>query len=90
MVGSNDKNQLGVNVKSNTGSPYLVESLKNMNVVQVSCGYDFTCCIVRGLDSPQVYSWGNNKYGQLGHEACASVRSPKLITAFTDLESKIA
>ena len=45
-VGSNDKGQLGVNVKSNTGSPYLVEALKDYTVTKVSCGYDFTCCIV--------------------------------------------
>lgn len=74
MVGANDKHQLGISVKSNTGSPYLVEALKNMNVLQVSCGYDFTICITESQNQNQVYSWGNNKNGQLGLEACATVK----------------
>jgi alpha-tubulin suppressor-like RCC1 family protein len=46
--------------------PNLVESIQN--VERVSCGTDFTIAIMQQENRQVVYSWGSNKYGQLGQD----------------------
>lgn len=36
----------------------------SVKVKQVSCGFEHTVCVMENGD---LFSWGDNKYGQLGH-----------------------
>eukprot|EP01083_Nonionella_stella_P297353 1009844_1 len=48
----------------NALTPVMIESLKDVRVVDVSCGETHSLCVdVDGV----LYSWGVGKYGQLGH-----------------------
>ena len=86
----------------NVGSPVLVEALKGMTVDQVSCGFDFTAVLCRKsrassrnenkksvLRRNEVYSWGNNKYGQLGVSELQNSNIPVRLTAFDVLDEEI-
>jgi hypothetical protein len=42
-------------------SPKKVEGLSG--IVKISCGLDFTICMDK---NGNLYSWGSNRYGQLG------------------------
>eukprot|EP00804_Cyclotella_cryptica_P023529 CCRYP_012150-RC/>CCRYP_012150-RC protein AED:0.41 eAED:0.41 QI:0/0/0/1/0/0/2/0/417 len=44
--------------------PVLLESLGQIRVVQVSCGYDHTAAL---SSNGSVLTWGSNSHGQLGH-----------------------
>lgn len=87
MMGANDFGQLGVQSSANlaefpasmnrTGSPCLVELLKNHKVEKLACGKNFTIAITmnaeqqaiaasRGdqrVQATHVYSWGRNDFG---------------------------
>ena len=87
-----------------TGSPMLVEALKGVMVEKISCGADFTTALCRQKEaqssSPgsvhhgvksEVYSWGNNDFGQLGtrfkfKKTCEPLR----IDTFDVLEDEIS
>jgi len=79
------------------GSPILVESLKGINVEQVSCGADFTTtiCRVANLNEPhvqpkaEVFAWGNNSSGQLGDGQLPKSNLPLRVDAFDVLEEEI-
>jgi alpha-tubulin suppressor-like RCC1 family protein len=45
MIGSNKKGQLGLDHLEAQGSPQLVDKLKEFQILQVSCGKDFTCAV---------------------------------------------
>lgn len=45
-------------------NPTRIDSLRGKHIVDASCGA-MHCAAVTGLG--EVYSWGNNKYGQTGH-----------------------
>jgi len=48
-------------------------------VTSVSCGWNHTCVIT---DTNEVYSWGRNAYGSLGHGDVKVMMMPKRIEAF--------
>ena len=60
----NDCGQLALNHKSD---PFKKcnELSKNNNYINIYCGWRHCCGI--GIDG-NIYSWGNNEYGQLGNE----------------------
>ena len=41
-------------------------------VIQIGCGYDFTCAL---FQQGAVACWGSNQYGQLGIDSAASSES---------------
>jgi len=43
--------------------PQNVKIPENVKISRVACGFDFTACIT---ENGKVYTWGNNKYGNLG------------------------
>lgn len=87
--------------KTYTGSPCLVDRLKNNKVEFVTCGKDFTIAILlasafdqkTGMMSNEyneVYSWGNNFCGQLGQpEVIEHTSTPSKIKAFDVLKDDI-
>ena len=66
--GDNSYGQLGVNnpLISKSGEPLLVvkpSELASKTIVDIQCGYDYAMALTSSGD---VYTWGNNNYGQLG------------------------
>ncbi|XP_051945513.1 probable E3 ubiquitin-protein ligase HERC4 isoform X2 [Xyrauchen texanus] len=70
--------QLGLtNIEECVRVPRTVKSLSEVHITQVACGYLHSLALARG---GQIFSWGQNKYGQLGlgtQGACVS--SPHVI-----------
>ena len=74
-IGSNEKGELGIN---NTSIKYCItpEEIVDLKkykdkIIQVSCGFKHTVCL---SEKGRVYSWGNNTFGQLGHESNSNYR----------------
>lgn len=49
--------------RKSVATPMQFDSLAGKKVVYASCGAEFTIVII---ENGEVYSWGTNKYGQLG------------------------
>lgn len=82
-MGSNSCGQLGINdpYVQQKYSPVLIEVLLDKYPVQVKCGDVHSLVLCR---SGEVYSWGNNDYGQcgvggMGSASLAILFSPKLV-----------
>ena len=78
--GVNDLNQLGIDdnffhkkinkVCSDVVWPTKIEYLIRQKVIKLSCGEGHCLAIISGQENSKVvWSWGNNKFGQLGHGA---------------------
>lgn len=62
-LGRNEKGQLGTNDLETKMQPVLLESIKDINIVNASCGRNHTLLLSdRGI----VYAMGDNKMGQCG------------------------
>ena len=58
----------------------LVQSLEKVHVIQISCGAAFTACIT---DAGDVWTFGDNKNGQLGLGHKENQASPQLVAPFS-------
>ena len=79
-MGSGRKGKSGIeNSQKNIETPTEIPCLSNIE--QISCGRDF--CL--SIDSNnQVYSWGDNNFGQLGESEDFMVETPKRLRFFKD------
>jgi len=60
-------------------TPKLIERLAGKKVVQLSaCGFHTGCL----TDNCEVYTWGEGKFGRLGHGAERNTHSPRLVESF--------
>jgi alpha-tubulin suppressor-like RCC1 family protein len=59
--------------------PRIVASLRGKQIIKVSCGSWFTICL---SDQGAVYSWGYNRFGQIGHGSHSVELLPRHITSF--------
>jgi alpha-tubulin suppressor-like RCC1 family protein len=97
--GINDLNQLGfkdIEPKENLFNPeiqcddYIYPSLlkcfENKKVEKISCGEGHCLAIVNDINSntQSVWSWGNNKFGQLGHGSIVKISLPKEVEYLTE------
>lgn len=57
-------------------APLPVEFLGQSKITKIFCGADFTFCIG---NKNEVWSWGQNLRGQLGHGHCETVTTPTLV-----------
>ncbi len=81
--GSNKKGQLGISsIKNKVLSPTKIESLKN--IVAISTQNDHSLALDQ---DGHVWSWGWNKYGQLGHGNTSNSSIPVQIKDFTNIKS---
>lgn len=62
--GSGSHGQLGVKTDFDFTKPVLLKQLINHKIESVSCGYNFTVALT---SDRQVFSWGINEHGCLGH-----------------------
>ena len=68
--GSGSTTALGHPTSSDKINPTMIEALRGKHLVDASCGA-MHCIAVTGLGD--TYSWGNNKYGQIGMNDSVSV-----------------
>lgn len=71
--------RLGHGNENTCNVPTKVESLNNVWINSVSCGWRHTCCI---SNQGHVYSWGDNSRGQLGHGDLHTRKLPQIISQF--------
>ncbi|XP_014250769.1 protein RCC2 homolog [Cimex lectularius] len=62
-LGRNEKGQLGTGDTDTRFQPYFLEAMKDINVVNASCGRNHTLLLT---DRGTVYAMGDNKMGQCG------------------------
>ncbi|XP_036402620.1 probable E3 ubiquitin-protein ligase HERC4 isoform X1 [Megalops cyprinoides] len=76
--------QLGLpNVEDCTRVPRNIKSLSDVQIAQVACGYRHSHALSRG---GKIYSWGQNKYGQLGlGNNGKNVTSPHIIPSLVGI-----
>ena len=83
-TGENDYGQLGVGKESSilefTSIP---QKLNIPTIKQISCGYDFSICL---SENGILYSFGDNRYGQLGNGKHENCNYPKQIESVSDIE----
>ena len=80
VLGSSLKGKSGTGeIRKSYSSPTKLQSLKNIE--QISCGRNF--CLALN-DSNQVFSWGDNTFGQLGGSEKYKLISPEKIKILKD------
>lgn len=64
--GNNNNGELGNgnNINTNNNTPEIIKGLLKHSIRRIGCGAEFSIAI---SDCGNVYSWGNGKYGVLGH-----------------------
>ena len=101
--GVNDLNQLGLNECSPKDHlvnkdvqcydfvfPTKVDCFLNMKVLKISCGEGHCLAIIKDLISniQTIWSWGNNKFGQLGQGQNIKKSTPNPINYLSEYNSK--
>ncbi len=84
--GNNRYGQIGNKYDNKYQSiPIKIESLTNIKIISISCGQYHSMAL---SDKGCVYSWGNNKCGQLGFTNIVVSNTPKLIELFDETNGK--
>jgi len=85
--GDNFGGQLGIGNQINQSSPQQISFFKNIEeIISLSCGNSHSICICKN----GVFSWGWNKYGQLGIGNKINQSSPQQIFFFKNPEEIIS
>ena len=89
--GSNKDGELGLNdfIKKRL-KPTLNPFFKNKKIIKLKCGWSHNLALVGKwffiwficLENGEIYSWGYNEYGQLGHGDEENRNTPTLISFF--------
>lgn len=87
MSGSNNFGQLGIEDFVKCTKPTLIPSLNTIDIVQVSCGADFTFALSSKSD---VFSWGCNFKGQLGLGDYENRNLPSLVATLSPFGSNVS
>lgn len=86
--GCGSDGQCGHGVFSDVVRPKLVERLVGKFIVDVKCGHNFTMIMT---SNDEVYTWGNNTYGQLGNNGNGKSEAPvKVIINSTANVSRVS
>ena len=56
--------------------PKLIESLTNVEIVRVACGFAYSACV--SADG-ELYTWGAGENGRLGNGSTEDVYRPKIV-----------
>jgi RCC1 and BTB domain-containing protein len=84
--GRNNEGQLGLENKIEQLTPQLISSLKKETIKKIACGYGHTMIITGNFyfhskeSETGLFSFGFNKYGQLGSKDNINVDSPILVS----------
>ena len=101
--GVNDLNQLGIDEPFSKKHlynkdiscydfvyPIKVDCFLNMKVLKISCGEGHCLAVIKDLISNirTIWSWGNNKFGQLGQDSLMKKFTPNPINYLSEYNSK--
>ena len=67
-------------------APKVIENLRNIRIIDVSCGWDHSMCV---SDDCKLYSWGDGLQGRLGHGINSHQNVPKQVDFFSDRNIKV-
>ena len=67
---------------SNIFSPRVVQSLYKIDIIKLACGSSHTCLLTA---KGNVWTFGNNEYGQLGTGDCADATVPKQVKSLKNM-----
>ncbi|XP_006900082.1 PREDICTED: probable E3 ubiquitin-protein ligase HERC6 [Elephantulus edwardii] len=87
--GSNNAGQLALSGKNALAllyRPHSVGALKTLGVVHISCGSEHTAVLTQ---DGKVFTFGDNRSGQLGHSPTAEKSGPQLVEGIDGLVSQI-
>ena len=93
--GNNDLNQLGFNFEKNFNKknchcliyPTLIDSFSTFEVKKIACGEGHCLAIINDVSFSglkTIWSWGNNKFGQLGQGPTTKIGLPKPMNLLMD------
>ncbi|XP_069486625.1 probable E3 ubiquitin-protein ligase HERC6 [Ambystoma mexicanum] len=88
--GKNSAGQLGFNsVGATKGQfrPHAVEALRDLSVIYISCGDEHTAVLT--MDG-SVYTFGDDTYGQLGHDPSTKQKGPQKIHGLSSPVTQIS
>eukprot|EP00960_Hanusia_phi_P066803 766480-Hanusia_phi.AAC.5 len=74
--GRGESGQLGHANFNHLSNPSVIEALSTQRVKEVACGAAFSAALLEG---GQLYTWGCNKYGQLGQGDRTSCAIPRML-----------
>eukprot|EP01130_Rhizamoeba_saxonica_P017942 TRINITY_DN8847_c0_g1_i1.p1 TRINITY_DN8847_c0_g1~~TRINITY_DN8847_c0_g1_i1.p1 ORF type:complete len:758 (+),score=135.46 TRINITY_DN8847_c0_g1_i1:1-2274(+) len=74
--GYNQYGDLGLGHSRNISTPTFIEELVEINIVQITCGANHSLAMD---EHGNIYSWGYNGYGQLGHGETLDRQKPHKI-----------
>jgi E3 ubiquitin-protein ligase HERC4 len=80
--GNNDQGQLALENETSYFKPTIVRSLFGVPVVNITCGESHTLALT-AIGS--VFSWGRNKYGELGLGHTRPEKKPQLISSLNSI-----
>ena len=89
-TGINDLNQCGVDSRTITNeylcddivSPIKIEMFMRMKIINVSCGESHVLAITEDHGIKTLFSWGSNRFGQLGQGIQTKQSMPKIVNYF--------
>nr|XP_015200080.1 PREDICTED: probable E3 ubiquitin-protein ligase HERC6 [Lepisosteus oculatus] len=87
--GANNAGQLGINRVDEKGrfSPCAVTAVKSLGVSCISCGEAHTAALTK---DGSVYTFGDGRFGQLGHNSTANELKPRKVEHINDRASEVA
>eukprot|EP00762_Andalucia_godoyi_P006478 ANDGO_02934.mRNA.1 Ultraviolet-B receptor UVR8 len=74
--GYNFNGELGLGHRDHVASPELIRHLEGRGVMDVQCGWNSSAAVT---DTGDVYTWGSNGFGQLGHDSTNDENLPRLV-----------
>ncbi len=87
-TGINDLNQCGIRTVENEYlcddivSPVKIEMFMRMKIINVSCGESHVLAITEDNGIKTLFSWGSNRFGQLGQGIQTKQSMPKIVNYF--------
>ena len=74
--GGGEHGQLGHGDKVNKVQPTLVQTLRDVSISQITCGWSHSVALT---STGEVYTWGNGDHGKLGHGNGKKVSTPQRV-----------
>ncbi|XP_021567719.1 probable E3 ubiquitin-protein ligase HERC6 isoform X2 [Carlito syrichta] len=87
--GSNSAGQLALSRKDGpaySSKPFSIGALKTLDVISISCGQEHTAVLTQ---DGQVFTFGDNRFGQLGYSCTAGKRGPQRVEGIDGFVSQI-
>lgn len=75
-MGCNLRGQCAITGATDVGTPSTIGALLGLQIVQVAAGLNHTAVL---SSSGDVYTFGANECGQLGHGGCGHELAPRLV-----------